>query len=184
MHSRYKTDVVAARSTALAIGPGDAARSFLSQLALWPARRWLVAVVAALAAGLLIGLPTDVVPNPFYRRMTPVVWWDYPIWALSAVLFGLVAATYVRIGPGDGRGPSVKTARVEGGGAFGGGVLAFLAVGCPICNKLVVALLGVGGALSYFGPAQPLLGVLGVALLATTLVVRLRGVAACTAQVR
>jgi len=164
---------------------GGAGATMLAQLASWPARRWLAALVAAVAAGLLTGLPTDVVPNPFYRRMTPVVWWDYPVWALTAMLFGLLAATYVRVA----RAVDGKAAYVSGpagggkvgGGAFVGGILSVFAVGCPICNKLVVALLGVSGALTYFGPAQPVLGVLGIALLAATLVVRLRRLAACSA---
>ena len=35
-------------------------------------------------------------------------------------------------------------------------LLAFLAVGCPLCNKVVVLLLGASGALTYFEPIQPL----------------------------
>jgi len=40
----------------------------------------------------------------------------------------------------------------------GGGLLSFLAIGCPICNKLVVLALGLGGVLRWFAPIQPLLG--------------------------
>ena len=32
--------------------------------------------------------------TPLYTRMTPVTWWDYPVWALSAATIGLLAATY------------------------------------------------------------------------------------------
>jgi hypothetical protein len=52
--------------------------------------------------------------------------------------------------------------------------LGWLAVGCPVSNKLVVALLGTSGALNYLAPIQPLLGVLAVGLSATALMVRLR----------
>jgi hypothetical protein len=31
-------------------------------------------------------------------------------------------------------------------GALAGGVLSFLGVGCPICNKIVELLLGISGA--------------------------------------
>jgi len=41
----------------------------------------------------------------------------------------------------------------------GASVLATFAIGCPICNKLVVALLGVSGALTCWAPLQPLIGV-------------------------
>ncbi len=144
----------------------------LVQIASWSPRRWVVGAAAAAAFALVTGIPTDVVPTSLYRRMTPVTWWDYPMWAASAVLVGFIAATYVRAGP-----RVVRAGRT--GTAFGGGVLSFLAVGCPVCNKLVVAALGVGGALTYFGPVQPFLGLLSIALLAVALTVRLRGLAAC-----
>ncbi len=144
----------------------------LAAVRLWPRRRWLVALAATTATASALGIPTDVVPTSLYTRMTPVVWWDYPIWAATALLLGLVAATYVRVGPaGQPRG--------QAGRAFGGGVVSLFAVGCPICNKLVVAVLGVSGALSYFGPVQPFLGVASLALLALALAVRLRGELAC-----
>lgn len=46
-----------------------------------------------------------------------------------------------------------------------GGVLSAFAVGCPICNKLVVALVGVSGALNVWAPVQPLVGMAALALL-------------------
>jgi hypothetical protein len=150
------------------------ARGLATELAAWSPRRWLVAAGTALAVALATGLPTDVVPNPFYVRMTPVVWWNYPIWAVAAILAGLVAATYVR---------AARTAKHhrQAGTAFGGSVLSFFAVGCPICNKLVVAALGSSGALSYFGPAQPAIGLASIGLLATALAFRVRA-AACSVR--
>lgn len=62
----------------------------------WPPRRWLAAVVSAVLSGLLIGSPTGIVRTPFYTRMTPVLWWNYPVWLVTAVLGGLILATYVR----------------------------------------------------------------------------------------
>ncbi len=139
----------------------------------WPALRWVVAALAGGMAGLAIGVPTGVVRTSLYTRMTPVTWWDYPVWALSAVLVGLTAATYVRVGaaPHTGPDPSRRT--------MGATLLATFAIGCPICNKLVVALIGVSGALSYWAPLQPILGVLSVGVLAAGLAVRLRGAAVC-----
>ena len=71
----------------------------LVQIASWSPRRWVVGAAAAAAFALVTGIPTDVVPTSLYRRMTPVTWWDYPMWAASAVLVGFIAATYVRAGP-------------------------------------------------------------------------------------
>lgn len=144
----------------------------------WPRRRWAVALGATIAAALLIGIPTRVLPNPLFARMTPVTWWDYPVWMISAVLVGLLAATYVRaetIAPP----PAERSRRT-----FGAVLLSGFAVGCPICNKLVVALLGVSGALSYWAPLQPLLGLLSIALLAVGLGARLRGEVRCPLPAR
>jgi hypothetical protein len=148
-------------------------RSATAELRSWSLRRWLVAAGVGVAVAFATGIPTDVVPNPLYVRMTPVVWWNYPVWAFSAVLAGLIAATYVRARP-------KLAGRRLAGGALGGGVLSLFAVGCPICNNLVVAALGAGGALSYFGPAQPVIGIASIALLGLVLGLRLRALAACS----
>lgn len=139
----------------------------------WSARRWLVAALAAGVAALAMGIPTGIVETSFYTRMLPVTWWNYPVWGISAVLVGLTAATYVRGGgaPTAGSDRSSRTMAAT--------VLSIFAVGCPICNKLVVSLIGVSGALSYWAPLQPVLGVLSIAILAAGLAVRLRGSVAC-----
>ena len=149
----------------------------LDSLGDWPLRRWLAATVAAVMAALAIGIPTGIVHTGFFTRMTPVTWWDYPVWVLSAVLVGLTAGTYVR---GSDAGDFGRDRRGRTAGAT---LLSAFAVGCPICNKLVVAALGVSGALTYFAPLQPLLGLIGVGLLAAGLAVRLRFARACPAPV-
>ncbi|MGW4102239.1 hypothetical protein [Streptomyces sp. NPDC004976] len=144
----------------------------------WPARRWMAAAAVTVIAALVIGVPTGVVPTPFYTRMTPVLWWNYPVWLVSSVLEGLLVATYVRIGPADvpAAGPPERPRTVR---ALGAGLLSAFAVGCPICNKLVVLAIGVSGALTFFAPVQPVLAVASVALLVHALVRRLRTANAC-----
>ncbi|MEU5164102.1 hypothetical protein AB0G74_31430 [Streptomyces sp. NPDC020875] len=140
----------------------------------WGPRQWLVATGAAVLAAVLIGVPTGVVPSAFYSRMTPVLWWNYPVWAVSSVLMGLLAGTYA-----GGPGPATGRDRPRSARALAAGVLSVLAVGCPVCNKLVVLALGMSGAMSYWAPAQPVLAVASVALLAHALVKRLRTASAC-----
>ena len=139
----------------------------------WPARRIVTAVVTGAAFALAVGVPTGLVPTPVYARMTPVLWWNYPVWAVSAVLGGLVVATYVRR-------PQDRAPRSGASTASGVGVLAAFAVGCPVCNKLVVAALGASGAMTFWAPLQPALGVLSVLLLAWALRRRLRNEYACS----
>jgi hypothetical protein len=139
----------------------------------WGMRRYLVALFAGFGWLVLSGVPTDIIDTPLFVRMTPVVWWNYPLWVAGAALVGLLAATYVAA-PGEER-PDGR--QVEKG--FGGGLLSVFAVGCPVCNKLVVAALGTGGALAYFAPVQPLLGLLSVGLLAYALRARLGAERSC-----
>lgn len=145
----------------------------LTSLRSWSAGRWAVAILAGSLAALVMGVPTGVIRTGFYSRMTPVTWWDYPVWGISAILIGLTAASYVRV-----QGRSVQAAG-RSGRTIGATLLSTFAVGCPICNKLVVGLIGVSGALSYWAPLQPILGLLSIGLLATGLAVRLRGAVAC-----
>ena len=140
---------------------------------LWPPRRIGAAAVATLVFALAVGVPTGVLPTPLYTRMTPVVWWNYPVWAGTAALGGLVVATYIRR-PGD------SAPRSGAGAASGGGLLAAFAVGCPVCNKLVVAALGASGAMSIWAPLQPVLGVLSMVGLGWALRRRLKNDYACS----
>ena len=118
--------------------------------------------------------------------MTPVTWWDYPIWATSALLIGLTAATYVAVGDVAASGPDrTRSSSVASSVAsLVASLLATFAIGCPICDKLVVAAIGVSGALSYWAPLQPLLGALGIMVLLTGLTVRLRHQACCPVPAR
>ncbi|RZV44715.1 MAG: hypothetical protein EX269_11285 [Acidimicrobiales bacterium] len=134
----------------------------------------------ALVSALAIGLPTDVIPNPvFGRQGTPVEPWAVPVLAITALLSGLLFATYFR---GGGTSETNDGAELDQSTRFGslGALLSFFAVGCPICNKLVVIALGTSGALTWFAPVQPYLGLVALGLLVWALRVRLRGEVACT----
>lgn len=155
----------------------------MSVLSSWSARRWGSALVAAVAVALLVGLPTDVVPNPVFGRSIGVTWWSYPVLAVTAVLGGLLIATYVRDvhagadtpassgGPDDVIGGAEQRLARRGGI---GGLLSFFAVGCPVCNKLVLLALGTTGARRWFEPVQPLLALVSLVLLGAALRGRLR----------
>ncbi|WP_175557359.1 hypothetical protein [Raineyella antarctica] len=141
----------------------------------WPARRWWAAALAAVGTVLVVGLPTVLIPNSIFGRAVPVTWWAWPVLVVTALLAGLVSATYVR---------STSTTDKGSTSGLAGGVLSYLAVGCPVCNKIALLAFGYSGALQWFAPAQPVLAVLGIALLAYALHRRLRGEIACAVPVR
>jgi len=140
-------------------------RVALGQLRLWSRRRWLLAAGAAVVSALLTGVPTDLIDTPLFGRSIAATGWAYPVWIVSSMLAGLLVATELR----------------PGRPLAGGGALALFAVGCPVCNKPALLLLGAGGAVSWFGPLQPVLGGLAIVVLGVALGVRLRSQAACPA---
>lgn len=132
----------------------------------WPARRWLAALAGTVATILFVGIPTVLIPNPIFGREIGVTWWAWPALLVTAVLSGLLLATYVRAGDVENE----RAPRLGGLGAL----LSFFAVGCPVCNKIVLLALGYTGALQWFAPVQPVLAIAGVVLLAVALRRRLQ----------
>lgn len=146
-------------------------RPSVAVLRTWAARQWLSAVGSAVAFGLLVAIPTDLIDTAVFSREIPPTWWSWPALTLSAALTGLLVGTYVNpVQPND------HDARR---GGWIGGLLTFFAVGCPVCNKIVLVLLGTSGALTWFEPVQPVLQLAAVVLLGWALRARLRGAGAC-----
>jgi hypothetical protein len=78
----------------------------------WPARRRL-----------------DVISNPLAYRQMPAAWWSYPALTVTALLGGMLAATYVRS----------RADRDVTGRSARGGLLSLLAIGCPVVTTGALA---------------------------------------------
>lgn len=126
--------------------------------------RWGRGVGVALLSALIVGVPTDVIDTGWFTRMTPVRWWEYPALALTVLLTGLWFAIV----------PQVANTRGQRR-VLGSSLLSAFAVGCPVCNKLVIGVLGVSGALGVWAPIQPVLAVISLSALLVAVVVRWRG---------
>lgn len=174
---------------------------YLSQavqgLRMWSARRWGIAVILSVVIGVALGIVTVLIPNPVFHRDIPPTVWSYPVWVVTAVLSGMLMATYVKeplpeVAPSvsveeeasvsvDSKDEATERSSVLGMiGTFG----AWFAIGCPVCNKLALLALGYSGAITYFAPVQPWLAGASVALLLVGLVVRLSGEVACPMPAR
>jgi hypothetical protein len=127
------------------------------------------------------GLVTAIIPNPVFARQIPpeplAIW----TWLVSAPLMGLVMATYsvpprpspivmVALEPGEAAVAERRSTTLGGLAGLG----AFLAIGCPVCNKIALILLGTSGAMSVYAPIQPVIGAVSLALLVGTVLWRLR----------
>jgi hypothetical protein len=120
-------------------------------------------VAVALATIFIIGMPTAVIPSPWFSRTIATRWWDYLVLGFTALLAGAIGGTYAL--------PAacpINSRRLTLGGA-----LSYFAVGCPLCNKMVLLVLGAGGALTYFQPFQPVLALGSLGLLGVTLWARI-----------
>ncbi|WP_433491850.1 hypothetical protein [Nocardia grenadensis] len=151
----------------------------------WGPRQLGLAATAAVVVAVLVGLGTVLIPNPVFGREIPPEPWNYPVWIVASVLTGILFATYVRPNtavtsrPGEsaesGDGSDRRSARLGGFAA----VLAWFAVGCPVCNKIALLALGYSGALTWFAPAQPVLAATALVLSAVAVVRRLQGQVVC-----
>lgn len=145
---------------------------YVSVLRSWTLTQWLIASLGGITTFLAIGLPTDVVDNPIFGRAIDETPWAMPVLIVTSILAALLVGTYVNAQPFD---RAAKSGTV-------GGMLTFLAVGCPVCNKLVLVALGTTGAVNYFEPVQPYLGALGIVALAIALHKRLTTSNSCVLE--
>lgn len=139
------------------------------------------ALVWTVVALLAFGLVAAIIPNPVFGRQIPPEPFAIATWVLSAPLMGLVAATYsapprqMASTVARSFGPEVSPA-TRPGTTLGsiGAIGAFLAIGCPVCNKVALLMLGAGGALTVYAPLQPVIGAASLGLLAVTTAWRFR----------
>lgn len=114
-------------------------------------REYLQALFIAVGVFVLFGTVTALWKNPFFTRMTPVVGYEFVLLALESVLLGLYF--------------SVKRTACAPKTSGTGGILGFLGIACPTCNKILLLLFGGGFLLTYFEPIRLYIGLLGIGLL-------------------
>jgi hypothetical protein len=107
---------------------------------------------AALAVFGLLGSVSALWANPFFIRMTPAGSLEIALLGVLAALSGL----YVAI-----RRPVCGNYT-----AGSGGLLGFVGIACPTCNKLFLLLVGSEALLTYFEPVRVYVAAAGVAVLA------------------
>lgn len=117
------------------------------KLRLTPRKILIGVIVAAVTFGAL-GMVSALWDNPLFIRMTPAGNWEIAALLLLSALIGVFIAI---------RRPacSAKTAGV-------GGVLGFLGIACPVCNKILLLIFGGDLLLTYFEPIRIYVAALGV----------------------
>lgn len=135
-------------------------------------RRITVAALSGVAVFLFLGLTTALIPNPVFGRPIDAPTWGFTALTITAILSGITLATYVAT-------PLPADADTATRSFTAGGILAFFAIGCPTCNKLVLIALGSSGAITWFAPVQPYLATAGLVLLVWVAIKRLANDTSC-----
>ena len=115
-----------------------------------------VAVATAMFAGL--GTLAALWENPLFMRMTPTGGFEITLLLLQSAFAGVYVGLPTQCGK--------RTAGI-------GGVIGFLGIACPICNKILMLLFGSTLLLAYYEPVRLYLALGGVALLAVAIWIKL-----------
>jgi hypothetical protein len=146
-------------------------------------RRFFASAIAwSLVPLVAFGLIAAIIPNPVFGRQIPPEPFAIAVWLVSAPLIGLLGATYTaRAVPASATMGALVLVPAGDLGERQGTTLGtvaslgtFLAIGCPVCNKIALVLLGASGAMTLFAPIQPIIGAASLMLLAATLAWRFR----------
>lgn len=112
------------------------------------ARRLLAGGAAAVIGFALLGTVAALWDNPLFVRMTPAGGWEIFLLAILALLGGVYVA--------------IRRPFCSNGTATAGGVLGFLGVACPICNKILLLAFGSELLLTYYEPLRIYAAIAGV----------------------
>ncbi len=133
--------------------------------------------VAAIIAFFLFGIPTAVIPNSYFFRMSPVTIFDYIFLPINSVLFGAFIALLFYQGNYK-RLIKLKNTKTESA-ATGAAFVNVLALGCPICNVVLVSLFSTTALMTYLEPARPALSVLTAGILGTAIYFKAKSIKEC-----
>ena len=115
----------------------------------WPGTQRVLTGFAVAAAGFVsFGTVAALWENPFFFRMTPVDGWEIGLLATLSILGGVYAA--------------MRRRHCSDKAAGAAGVLGFIGVACPVCNKILLLAFGSELLLTYYEPIRVHVASVGV----------------------
>lgn len=123
-------------------------------------RQWGKGVAVALLAFGGLGTVSALWDNPLFMRMTPVGVSEIVLLGTLSVLLGLYVA--------------IRRPACADKAAGAGGVLGFLGIACPVCNKILLLLFGGELLLAYFEPVRLYVAAAGIAIVAVAVILERR----------
>jgi hypothetical protein len=105
------------------------------------------ALFFSIAAFLILSIPTAVMPNKFFVRMTPVYWFDYIFLVIDSMLIGMYYTVIYS-------SSSERVCNLEKK-SIAAQTLSFLGLACPTCVKFLVLIFGTMFLLRFLEPIRP-----------------------------
>lgn len=116
-------------------------------------------LAVAVAMFVALGTVSALWENPLFMRMTPTSGFEITLLLLQSALAGI----YVGI-------PRISCGKRTAGA---GAIIGFLGIACPVCNKVLVLLIGSALLLEYFEPVRLYVAMAGAVLLAAAVWIKL-----------
>ena len=133
-------------------------------------RRVLLSLGVAVGSFVVLGTVSALWDNPLFFRMTPAGELEIGLLLLLSLGLGAYVAVRRQCGPDNT--------------ASAGGVLGFLGIACPVCNKVLLLLFGGELLLTYFEPVRVYVAAAGVLLVGWALTWEWRQGAALCGQAK
>jgi hypothetical protein len=125
----------------------------------------VIAIVYSILLFLLFGIPTALIPTPWFSRMVGKTFLDYLFLIFSSILLGAYIGVHYY------KKNTMKKCNVV---TTSGGVAGFLSFSCPVCNKILIILFGTTALMTYLEPYRPAIGFSSISILGLALYWRLK----------
>ena len=123
----------------------------------------LIGILTSILVFLIFGWVTALIKNPFFKRMTIPIFWDYFFLIIVSILIGVYVGLYFH---NKNKKGSIC--------AYSGGFFGFFAIICPLCSTLLIALFGASALMMYFESVRPVLGFVAIVLLITGIYIQIK----------
>lgn len=130
-----------------------------------------IGILTSVIIFLIFGIVMALIPNNFFVRMFPPTIIDYIFLFSTSVMLGAYFSLYF-YGKQEVYGK-------EDYAAAGGALPSILAFSCPLCNALLVSLLGAATILAFIEPLRPVFGIFGIGILGFALYLKVKNLKSC-----
>ena len=116
-----------------------------------------IGLITSLLFFFLVGIPTDIIRNNYFKRMVLATKLDFFFLVASSVLLGVYVAFFFFL-----RKKRIKQKNISG---YIGAIGSPIAISCPTCILLLVWIFGITTLLTYLEPIRHYIGFFSIGIL-------------------